>query len=165
MDIEEEIISYLYEYGNTRKSDVINYAVKKLNYSLDRIEKVIKRMVIEGKIHYVVHSKLEPPEVYISLEEPLPPETTKILLEAVVQMKTAKKDAQTILDEAASVAEREVKKRYGKIHYSPFLPIREHLTHKERTTTPCNVNCGKCCEGTEMLFSKEDSSSTRETLL
>jgi DNA-binding Lrp family transcriptional regulator len=32
----------------------------------------------------------------------------------------------------------------GNIHYSPFLPIREHLTHKERTTTPCNVDCRPC---------------------
>jgi len=32
----------------------------------------------------------------------------------------------------------------GNIHHSPFLPIREHLTHKERTTTPCNVDCRPC---------------------
>ena len=32
----------------------------------------------------------------------------------------------------------------GNIHYSPFLSIREHLTHKERTTTPCNVDCRPC---------------------
>ena len=32
----------------------------------------------------------------------------------------------------------------GNIHYAPFLPIREHLTHKERTTTPCNVDCRPC---------------------
>jgi DNA-binding Lrp family transcriptional regulator len=32
----------------------------------------------------------------------------------------------------------------GNIHYSPFLAIREHLTHKERTTTPCNVDCRPC---------------------
>jgi len=32
----------------------------------------------------------------------------------------------------------------GNIHYSPFLPIREHLTHQERTTTPCNVDCRPC---------------------
>jgi len=32
----------------------------------------------------------------------------------------------------------------GNIHYSPFLPIREHLTHKERSTTPCNVDCRPC---------------------
>jgi len=113
MEAEKEILSYLYEYGNTRKSDLINYGVKKLNYSSERIEKVIKRMVIEGKVHYVVHSKLEPPEVYISLEEPLPPETAKILLEAGIQMKAAEEDARNILEEAASVAEREIKKRYS----------------------------------------------------
>ena len=32
----------------------------------------------------------------------------------------------------------------GNIHYSAFLPIREHLTHKERTITPCNVDCRPC---------------------
>ncbi len=32
----------------------------------------------------------------------------------------------------------------GNIHYSPFLSIREHLTHKEKTTTPCNVDCRPC---------------------
>jgi DNA-binding Lrp family transcriptional regulator len=32
----------------------------------------------------------------------------------------------------------------GNINYSPFLPIREHLTHKEKTTTPCNVDCRPC---------------------
>jgi len=32
----------------------------------------------------------------------------------------------------------------GNIHYSSFLPLREHLTHKERTTAPCNVDCRPC---------------------
>ena len=32
----------------------------------------------------------------------------------------------------------------GKIHYSPFLPIRERLTHKEKTATPCNIDCRPC---------------------
>jgi len=32
----------------------------------------------------------------------------------------------------------------GDIYFSPFLPIREHLTHKERKTSPCNVNCKPC---------------------
>jgi len=32
----------------------------------------------------------------------------------------------------------------GNIHYSPFLLIREHLTNKKRTTTPCNVDCRPC---------------------
>jgi len=30
------------------------------------------------------------------------------------------------------------------IHYSPFLPIREHLTHKEKTISPCDIDCRPC---------------------
>ena len=32
----------------------------------------------------------------------------------------------------------------GNVHYSPFLSVREFLTHKERTISPCNVDCGPC---------------------
>lgn len=32
----------------------------------------------------------------------------------------------------------------GNIHYSQYLPIREYLAHKKRTTTPCNVDCRPC---------------------
>lgn len=32
----------------------------------------------------------------------------------------------------------------GNISYSPFLPIREHLTHKGQTQTPCGVDCRSC---------------------
>ena len=32
----------------------------------------------------------------------------------------------------------------GNILYSPFLSIPEHLTHKEKTMAPCNVDCRTC---------------------
>jgi len=32
----------------------------------------------------------------------------------------------------------------GDIYFSPFLLVRESLTHKKRTTTPCNVDCKPC---------------------
>ena len=32
----------------------------------------------------------------------------------------------------------------GNVHYSPFLSVREFLTHKERTISPCKVDCGSC---------------------
>jgi len=32
----------------------------------------------------------------------------------------------------------------GDMYFSPFLQIREHLTHKEKTRTPCNVDCSPC---------------------
>lgn len=30
------------------------------------------------------------------------------------------------------------------VHYSSFLPIREHLTHKDLTAAPCGVDCTLC---------------------
>jgi DNA-binding Lrp family transcriptional regulator len=32
----------------------------------------------------------------------------------------------------------------GNILYSPFLALRENLTHMEKTTAPCNVDCRTC---------------------
>ena len=29
-------------------------------------------------------------------------------------------------------------------YFSPFMPIRESLAHKEKTTPPCNVECDTC---------------------
>ncbi len=113
MDIEKEIVSYLHKYGNTKENDIINYGIQKFNYSSERMKKVIRRMVIKGKVHYVVHSKLKPPEVYISLKEPLPPEIAKILLEAFIQMKATKEDAQKILEEAATLAEKRIKEKHS----------------------------------------------------
>jgi DNA-binding Lrp family transcriptional regulator len=30
------------------------------------------------------------------------------------------------------------------IYFSPFLQVREHLTHKDKGVTPCNVDCRPC---------------------
>jgi len=109
MEVEKEIISYLYEYGNTRESDIINYGMKNFNYSSERMKKVIKLMVIKGKILYLVHGRLEPPELYITLKGPLPSEIEKVLLGASIQTKTAEEDAQKILEEAAAIAERKIR--------------------------------------------------------
>jgi len=32
----------------------------------------------------------------------------------------------------------------GDIYFSPFLSVREHLTHKGKTVAPCNVDCRPC---------------------
>jgi DNA-binding Lrp family transcriptional regulator len=32
----------------------------------------------------------------------------------------------------------------GNILYSPFLPIRKSLTHRDKTIAPCNVDCRTC---------------------
>ncbi len=114
MEVEKEIVSYLHEFGNTRESDIVNYSIKKFNYSSEKMRKIIKQMVIRDEIHYVVHGKLEPPKVYISLKEPLPPEIAKILLEAFIQTKATEEDAQRILEEAAAHAEQKIKENQSR---------------------------------------------------
>lgn len=37
----------------------------------------------------------------------------------------------------------------GEVHFTTFLPIREYLTHKGKTTAPCNVNCKPCTRYTD----------------
>jgi DNA-binding Lrp family transcriptional regulator len=32
----------------------------------------------------------------------------------------------------------------GDVHFSPFLPVREHLTHKDKAVAPCHVDCAPC---------------------
>ena len=32
----------------------------------------------------------------------------------------------------------------GDIYFSPFLPVREYLTHKDKGVAPCNVDCRPC---------------------
>jgi DNA-binding Lrp family transcriptional regulator len=32
----------------------------------------------------------------------------------------------------------------GDVYFSHFLPVREYLTHKDRTLTPCNIDCRPC---------------------
>lgn len=105
MQIEQGIIAYLTKYGNTKESDLINYGAQKLDHPADEMKKILNRMTVKGKIYRVVHDKLKPPEVYISLKEPLPSEIEKIILE-IETFKEMEVDVQKILKEAATIAER-----------------------------------------------------------
>jgi hypothetical protein len=99
LSIERRIVSYLMAYGNTRECDLISYGVQNFARSPETMKKTVDRMAIKGKIHRIVHNKLKPPEVYISLEESLP-------IDAVMEKQIAGDEARRILEEAASVAER-----------------------------------------------------------
>jgi DNA-binding Lrp family transcriptional regulator len=53
----------------------------------------------------------------------------------------------------------------GDIYFSPFLPVREHLTHKGRTVAPCNVDCRPCTRyGTKKCVGCPTTSHYRGTL-
>lgn len=107
MNLEKEIISYLRKYGNTREKDIVNYGIHKFNYSPKTMKKAVNRLSVKGKVHYIVHNNLEPPEVYISLKEPLPPKILRNLLE--VKNSEATEDVRKILEEAAAVAKQKMK--------------------------------------------------------
>lgn len=104
LGIERRIIAYLKTYGNTREGDLINYCVRHSGRSPERVKKIVDRMAIKGKLHRIVHNKLMPREVYITLEMPLPPE-------AIRESQIAKEDVERILKEAASLAENMTRER------------------------------------------------------
>ena len=110
MNLEKKINSYLAKYGNTRESDLINYGRGEFNLSSKTMKKAIDRMAVKGKIHRIVHNKLRPPEVYISLQEPLPPENMRNVIKFEV-LGEASEDARKILEEAAAVAKNRIKER------------------------------------------------------
>jgi len=99
MSIERKIVSYLESFGNTRENDLINYGVQNLGQSPDKIKKIIDRLAVKGKLHRIVHNKLKPPEVYITLEEPFPPEAT-------MEREVASEEVARILEEAAVLADK-----------------------------------------------------------
>jgi division protein CdvB (Snf7/Vps24/ESCRT-III family) len=108
LKIENKIVSYLVKYGNTRQSDVISFCVKKFNLSPKDAKKVVDRMVVKNKIYRIVHDKLEPPEVYLTLKESVHPDVLRALIE-VDTSEIVGKDARKILEEAAAVAEKRIR--------------------------------------------------------
>ncbi len=108
MNLEKEIFSYLVKYGNTKESDIINHCTCNFNLSQKAVKKAIDRLAVKNKIHRIVHDKLKPPQVYVSLNEPLPPELLNALI-GVDVAEAAEGDARKILEEAAELAERRIK--------------------------------------------------------
>lgn len=108
LKVESKIVSYLVKYGNTREGDVMSFCVRRFGLSLGDVKKVVDRMVVKGKIFRVVHDKLEPPAVYLSLKESFYPDVLKALVEVDVS-EVVEKDARKILEEAAAVAEERIR--------------------------------------------------------
>ncbi len=106
MNIEDRIILYLEIYGNTSEIDIISYIKQNSEISSDLAKKIINRMTIKNKIYRIVHDKLKPPIVYLTLEEPLPSE---IKIENQTKHDT---EVKRILQEAASFAQNRSKSKF-----------------------------------------------------
>jgi hypothetical protein len=98
LGVESEILSYLETYGNTREKDLLSYGVEYFGLPSDQMKRILDRMAVKDRIHRIVHNKLKPAEVYITLEEPLPPE-------ARVDREVTQGEVKRILQEAASLAD------------------------------------------------------------
>ena len=105
MSVEEEVISYLETYGNTREKDLISYGAQNLGLSPEKMKKILDRMAVKNRVHRIVHNKLKPAEVYITMEEPLPPE-------ARIDREVSHGEVKRILEEAASLADHLTKKDF-----------------------------------------------------
>lgn len=77
--------------------------MQKFDHPSRDAKKILHRMAIKGKIHRIVHNKLKPPEVYVSLYESLP---------ATFQEELYEEDVRKILLEAQTIVEQKAK---GKI--------------------------------------------------
>ena len=99
MEIEELITEYLFEYGNTKQSDLIAYVKNQTGISERRIKTIIGKLEKKGKIFRVIHIKLKPVSVYYSLKEHLPLEILKELIRAGVELKKAEFDYYARIDQ------------------------------------------------------------------
>jgi len=68
MEIEEAILKYLSEFGDTKESDLIKYLESK--YSDRHVKNAISKLAEKGIIHRIVHNKVKPPAVYYGLRKP-----------------------------------------------------------------------------------------------
>jgi DNA-binding Lrp family transcriptional regulator len=166
-DVDRKIISQLQLDGRTTLKEL----GKIVGYTSMGVKKRLKKLLEQGVIKVSASINLEPLELSaaIVLLEMESSEAMHKLLERfkecprVVHIFTTlggynlialvvaedKDTLESISIEKCSLRSGEGIRRsefypIGNIYYSPFLPIREHLTHKERTMTPCNVDCRPC---------------------
>lgn len=93
MDSEKTVIDYLAEFGNTKETDLLNYIKRTLGYSESGSKKLLERLQERGKIFRVVHTKLHPPGVYLSVKEHHPLEIQKESIRAEAQIRSAELNA------------------------------------------------------------------------
>jgi len=166
-DIDRKIISQLQLDGRTTLKEL----GKIVGYTSMGVKKRLKKLLEQDIIRVSASINIEPLKLYaaIVLLEMESAEAMQKLLERfkncprVVHIFTAlggynlialvvaddQDTLESISMEKCSLRSSEGIRRsefypIGNIHYSPFLPIREHLAHKEKTPTPCNVDCRPC---------------------
>jgi hypothetical protein len=65
--LDIKMLSYLWTYGNTQESDLIDWGVRRLDQSAESMRTVLEEMDNVGRIRRIVHSELEPKVVYVAV--------------------------------------------------------------------------------------------------
>jgi hypothetical protein len=68
----EKYISYLYQYGSPRETDLINFGVQRLGSSENGMRKLLDEMGLYGRLERVAHRELEPAVAYIKYGDMVP---------------------------------------------------------------------------------------------
>lgn len=92
VDIGTGIQDYLYEYGDTREQDLINYGKYELG-SERGVKKALLRLEKHKRIFRIVHTKLRPPAVYYSIREYIPKDVLKEMIKANAKIQAAEYEA------------------------------------------------------------------------
>lgn len=111
MNLEDEIANYLNVHGNTKKDDLIEFGTHNLHLSSEVVKEGLDKMMKEGWIWHIIHTKLKAPAIYVALKEPalLNLQWTKSLNPQKKDKKALREDVRRILDEAAKVAEQRIR--------------------------------------------------------
>jgi len=73
LDLEQQrVISYLYQYGNTRETDLVNFGVQRLGLSEGGMRKLVDEMVLYGRLERIIHKELDPTVTYVKLGSMVP---------------------------------------------------------------------------------------------
>jgi hypothetical protein len=112
---QQKVISYLYTYGNTRETDLINYCVQRLGMSEVVTKKLVDEMVIYGRIERILHKELEPAVTYVKYGSMVPLE---LELQAISNSlglgKVTNREVEAvkeILAKAGAIADKRIKRK------------------------------------------------------
>lgn len=114
---QQRVISYLYQYGSTRETDLINFGVRRLGLSEDGMRKLLDEMGLYGRLERVVHRELEPAVAYIKYGDMVPLELEmQAISDSMGKGKISEQNlevAKIILLEAEITAGKRIKRKFA----------------------------------------------------
>jgi hypothetical protein len=102
LDFEDEIIDYLKAHGNTRESDLTEFATHNLQLTSKTVHEKLNKTVREGWISRIIHTKLKTPAIYVTLKESVLYDLMELWTKS---LNPQKKDKKTLREKARKILE------------------------------------------------------------